>query len=133
LVDPQHQHSFCSRFDFTSEPLLYGMAAIPPAASATIHAAAALVVNGFVFDELDPTAVMQIVHDARAAHTPVFFDVGPRVCAFQGDRIPSSPPPAPPPTLPCHARVCARPPLVRRSHLRWVQRDGVSRRTHGAG
>jgi len=78
LVDPQHQHSFCSRFDFTSEPLLYGMAAIPPAASATIHAAAALVVNGFVFDELDPTAVMQIVHDARAAHTPVFFDVGPR-------------------------------------------------------
>jgi sugar/nucleoside kinase (ribokinase family) len=81
LVDPQHRHSFCSRFDFTSEPLLYGMAAIPPAASATIHAAAALVVNGFVFDELHPTAVMQIVRDARAAHTPVFFDVGPRVRA----------------------------------------------------
>lgn len=78
LVDPHHRHSFCSRFDLTSEPLLRGLASIPPAASATIHAASALVVNGFVFDELHPAAVMQIVLDARAAHTPVFFDVGPR-------------------------------------------------------
>jgi hypothetical protein len=71
LVDPHHRHSFCSRFDLTSEPLLRGLASIPPAASATIHAASALVVNGFVFDEVRHTRLrLRPVRVLRTTNKP---------------------------------------------------------------
>lgn len=48
---------------------------------AVIREARALVVNGFVFDELEPSVVCQAVRAARDSGTAVFFDLGPRVRA----------------------------------------------------
>mmetsp|Transcript_13385 Transcript_13385/g.25697 ORF Transcript_13385/g.25697 Transcript_13385/m.25697 type:complete len:449 (-) Transcript_13385:663-2009(-) len=78
MRDPQHNHSFCSRFDFTSKPLLASLKTLPPHAEAVIREARALVVNGFVFDELEPSVVCQAVRAARDSGTAVFFDLGPR-------------------------------------------------------
>eukprot|EP00238_Polyblepharides_amylifera_P014214 CAMPEP_0196583462 /NCGR_PEP_ID=MMETSP1081-20130531/43761_1 /TAXON_ID=36882 /ORGANISM="Pyramimonas amylifera, Strain CCMP720" /LENGTH=499 /DNA_ID=CAMNT_0041904369 /DNA_START=246 /DNA_END=1745 /DNA_ORIENTATION=+ len=85
FVDPQHRHGFCSRFDFTTVPLLDLLESLPPKAMGVIRSAEAMIVNGFVFDELSPNAVEEAVGAAKQAGTAVFFDAGPRGSGLMKD------------------------------------------------
>ena len=78
LVDPQGQHVFTSRYDFGPWPLLKDVKSISNHALDTIRNAKALMVNGFLFDELPPTAVAHACKVAHEAGTLVIFDAGPR-------------------------------------------------------
>ena len=42
-------------------------------------------VNGFVFDDLEPSTVVAAVRTAQAAGAEIFFDAGPRVRALLRD------------------------------------------------
>ena len=42
-------------------------------------------VNGFVFDDLEPSTVVAAVRAAQAAGAEIFFDAGPRVRALLRD------------------------------------------------
>jgi len=85
MMNRCNEHQFCSRFDFTTVPLLDHLPALPPAAQDAINQAQALMLNGFVFDELTPATVLSAVMAARRARTAVFFDVGPRGTPLQND------------------------------------------------
>ncbi|XP_002969304.2 probable fructokinase-4 isoform X1 [Selaginella moellendorffii] len=87
LVDPEHQHAFCSRFDFNKAPVLDKMHKLPPKAESVIQNSKALHFNGFAFDELLPSAILSAVDCAHAAGNAVFFDPGPRgESLFRQDR-----------------------------------------------
>ena len=114
LIDPQNGHAFCSRFDFDTKPLLSCSSNIPAAWTATLTrcvpsltrlcvgvcrlaratdaprllvrcSAKAVFVNGFVFDDLEPSTVVAAVRTAQAAGAEIFFDAGPRVRALLRD------------------------------------------------
>ena len=85
LIDPRNGHDFCSRFDFDTRPLLDCAAHVPPAWEATLRAARAVFVNGFVFDDLQPETVLAAVRAAHAGGADVFFDAGPRARALLRD------------------------------------------------
>lgn len=97
LVSPSGGHVFCSRYDFGPWPLLQGAVDIPQPVMqvhyawwTAIHIVAtyalsptqmlqqtrALYLNGFVFDELEPTLVAAVARVARDAGAAVFFDPG---------------------------------------------------------
>lgn len=81
LVDrTSREHTFCSRYDFGPWPLLSTFTPSNISTGVFRHFAdtAAVMMNGFVFDELSPevvSAVAQHAHDSGAA---IFFDPGPR-------------------------------------------------------
>lgn len=77
------RHSFVSAYDFGPWPLLEGFA---PAhlSSEVLDAVArtrAIMMNGFVFDELRPDVVAALVQRARASGNATFFDPGARLHA----------------------------------------------------
>jgi sugar/nucleoside kinase (ribokinase family) len=83
LVAPEEgAHAFCSAYDFGPWPLLGFLRGLPPRAAAALDGAAALFVNGFVFDELPAEAVLAAAARARARGAAVFFDPGPRAWTF---------------------------------------------------
>ncbi|KAK3259205.1 hypothetical protein CYMTET_31787, partial [Cymbomonas tetramitiformis] len=78
LVDPSNNHAFCSRFDFKKTPFLSGYCTLASEAKHTIQRSKALMMNGFMFDELEMEAVQETLDIAKEAGTALFFDVGPR-------------------------------------------------------
>jgi len=50
-----------------------------------LFSAKAVFVNGFVFDDLEPSTVVAAVRTAQAAGAEIFFDAGPRVRALLRD------------------------------------------------
>ena len=77
------RHAFCSRYDFGPWPLLQSVssAQLDHSALAAIHGTRAVMLNGFVFDELRPDVVVQLTEQARADGAALFFDLGARCCA----------------------------------------------------
>ncbi|KAH8947085.1 hypothetical protein BDL97_11G022100 [Sphagnum fallax] len=78
LVDPSHQHAFCSRFDFNKNPAFSRIKQLPAGAKSVIQKSKALFVNGFAFDELAPSVVLDAMMCAQEAGCAVAFDPGPR-------------------------------------------------------
>lgn len=79
LRDKDGQHGFISRVDFTDEPVLNTLTAMPPGAAESLRGAGMLNVNGFVFDELLPECVVDCLADTREnVGVPILFDPGPR-------------------------------------------------------
>lgn len=96
LVSPTGGHVFCSSYDFGPWPIIDGAVEIPEpvmqvwggmcchvlfyAASTTLsqmlQRTRALYLNGFVFDELEPSLVAAVARVARDAGAAVFFDPG---------------------------------------------------------
>lgn len=79
---PSATHTFCSRYDFGPWPLLAGLT--PHALRDDVHAAfrgtKAVMMNGFVFDELSADVVHDLAEEARASGAAVFFDPGAQPC-----------------------------------------------------
>eukprot|EP00897_Mesotaenium_endlicherianum_P008690 jgi/Mesen1/784/ME000110S_11046 len=67
MIDPRHQHAFCSR-----------LSEVPAHTATLIRRSRAVFCNGFVFDELPPAGVMAALRVARGHGAAVFFDPGPR-------------------------------------------------------
>lgn len=78
LVDSNHHHGFCSRFDFNKEPAFKWIKELPVCAKETIQRSKALFFNGFLFDEITPEMITLAVDYANATGCVVFFDPGPR-------------------------------------------------------
>lgn len=78
LVDPQSRHAFTSRYDFGPWPLLDGVTTLRPDVLQVLSETRALMLNGFVLDELPGPMVIQAAAATRAAGGAVFFDPGPR-------------------------------------------------------
>ena len=78
LVDPDHSHAFCSRYDFGPWPLLQGIPSLPEAAKESLKQTRAVFTNGFIFDELPLHVVTDAISEAIEAGASVFFDPGPR-------------------------------------------------------
>jgi hypothetical protein len=78
------RHAFCSRYDFGPWPLLPG-AEPCDAAAAACCGSGALMLNGFLFDEMEPAAVVRLVETAASCSTAVVFDPGAfQACLAQG-------------------------------------------------
>ena len=71
-------HTFCSRYDFGPWPLLEGLSArdLPGDVFAAFRGTRAVMMNGFVFDELSAHLVRALASEARASGAAVFFDPG---------------------------------------------------------
>lgn len=85
LIDPDHRHGFCSRFDFNKDPAFKWIKELPVSAKEVIQRSKVLFCNGFLFDELSPDVIASTVDFARETGCVVFFDPGPRgKSLFQG-------------------------------------------------
>ncbi|GAA0140239.1 hypothetical protein LIER_01623 [Lithospermum erythrorhizon] len=78
LVDPLHQHGFCSRGDFCKEPALSWMTNLSTKVKNSIKQSKILFCNGYGFDDLPPGVFVSAVEYAVEVGTSVFFDPGPR-------------------------------------------------------
>ncbi|KAJ7558435.1 hypothetical protein O6H91_04G039000 [Diphasiastrum complanatum] len=78
LVDQEHNHSFCSRFDFMKDPVFSRIIRLPARIEAVIKGSKALFCNGFVFDELLPATIESAVDCAQTSGSALFFDPGPK-------------------------------------------------------
>jgi sugar/nucleoside kinase (ribokinase family) len=90
LSDGVGGHAFCSRYDLGPWPLLSEVRGVDDDAARALGRADAVFVNGFVFDELRPSAVKSAVAIAKANGAKVFFDPGPRAFTFRvgdADRV----------------------------------------------
>lgn len=90
LSDGLGGHAFCSRYDLGPWPLLSEVRGVDDDAARALGRADAVFVNGFVFDELRPSAVRSAVAIAKANGAKVFFDPGPRAFTFRvgdADRV----------------------------------------------
>ena len=79
LVDRiSREHTFCSRYDFGPWPLLSSFAEsnVSAAVFTRFTNTAAVMMNGFVFDELSPEVVSALAQHAHDAGAAVFFDPG---------------------------------------------------------
>ena len=85
LRDGEGGHAFCSRYDLGPWPLLSEVRGADDDAARALGDADAVFVNGFVFDELRPSAVRSAVAIAKANGAKVFFDPGPRAFTFNED------------------------------------------------
>lgn len=85
LTDGVGGHAFCSRYDLGPWPLLVGAAGADDAAATALAKCKAVFVNGFVFDELRPSAIGAAISLAKANGAGVFFDPGPRAFTFVQD------------------------------------------------
>jgi sugar/nucleoside kinase (ribokinase family) len=83
LSDGVGGHAFCSRYDLGPWPLLSEVRGVDDDAARALGRADAVFVNGFVFDELRPSAVKSAVAIAKANGAKVFFDPGPRAFTFR--------------------------------------------------
>lgn len=72
------RHAFCSRYDFGPWPLLQDVSTsqLDQRALAAVQGARAVMLNGFVFDELRLDVVTALASHAHAAGAAVFFDLG---------------------------------------------------------
>ena len=88
IEESSGRHAFCSRYDFGPWPLLQSVssAQLNHSALAAIHGTRAVMLNGFVFDELRPDVVVQLTEQARAAGAALFFDLGACCCVAPGYR-----------------------------------------------
>ena len=87
LRDGEGGHAFCSRYDLGPWPLLSEVRGVDDDAARALGRADAVFVNGFVFDELRPSAVRSAVAIAKANGAKVYFDPGPRAFTFsRGDK-----------------------------------------------
>ena len=84
LSDGEGGHAFCSRYDLGPWPLLSEVRGVDDDAARSLGRARAIFVNGFVFDELRPSAVRSAVAIAKANGAKVYFDPGPRAFTFRG-------------------------------------------------
>jgi len=84
LSDGEGGHAFCSRYDLGPWPLLSEVRGVDDDAARSLGRASAVFVNGFVFDELRPSAVRSAVAIAKANGAKVYFDPGPRAFTFRG-------------------------------------------------
>lgn len=85
LVDPDHCHGFCSRFDFNKNPAFKYIKELPRCAKEVIQRSKVLFCNGFLFDELTPELITSAVDFASETGCLLFFDPGPRgKSLFQG-------------------------------------------------
>jgi sugar/nucleoside kinase (ribokinase family) len=85
LVDPSNGHAFCSRFDFDARPLLTCSSQLPREWTETLAGTRGVFVNGFVFDDLQPSTVMAAVAAAQQAGATLAFDAGPRAGKLMRD------------------------------------------------
>ena len=85
LVDPSNGHAFCSRFDFDARPLLTCSSQLPQAWVDTLAGTRGVFVNGFVFDDLQPSTVMAAVAAAQRGDAVLAFDAGPRAGKLMRD------------------------------------------------
>ena len=71
-------HAFCSRYDFGPWPLLGGLseAEVHPDVLHAFSGTRAVMLNGFVFDELSADVVRALANASLAAGAAVFFDPG---------------------------------------------------------
>lgn len=79
LVDrTSREHTFCSRYDFGPWPLLSTFTPSNISTGVFRHFAdtAAVMMNGFVFDELSPEVVSAVAHHAHDSGAAIFFDPG---------------------------------------------------------
>ena len=87
LRDGEGGHAFCSRYDLGPWPLLSEVRGVDDDAARALGRADAVFVNGFVFDELRPSAVRSAIAIAKANGAKVYFDPGPRAFTFsRGDK-----------------------------------------------
>ncbi|KAH7424127.1 hypothetical protein KP509_12G091300 [Ceratopteris richardii] len=78
LIDSEHRHGFCSRFDFNKDPAFKWMNELPKSAKDVIQRSKVVFFNGFVFDEITPDMIISAVEFANKTGCVVFFDPGPR-------------------------------------------------------
>ena len=76
LKDSKGGHAFCSRYDLGPWPLLADVEYVDDAAAEALAKCKAVFVNGFVFDELRPSAVVAALGLAKASGAAIFFDPG---------------------------------------------------------
>lgn len=79
LVDRRsREHTFCSLYDFGPWPLLSGLTPSDVNTGVFGHFAntAAVMMNGFVFDELTPEVVSALAQHAHSSGAALFFDPG---------------------------------------------------------
>lgn len=79
LVDRRsREHTFCSLYDFGPWPLLSGLTPSDVNAGVFDHFAntSAVMMNGFVFDELSPEVVSALAQHAHSSGAALFFDPG---------------------------------------------------------
>lgn len=71
-------HTFCSRYDFGPWPLLQGLsqAGLHDDVFMAFRGTRAVMMNGFIFDELSPDVVRALVDQSRLAGAAIFFDPG---------------------------------------------------------
>ena len=82
FTDGKGGHAFCSRYDLGPWPLLADVQDVDDEAARALAKCKAVFVNGFVFDELKPSAVLAALSLAKANGASVFFDPGPRAHTF---------------------------------------------------
>jgi|AntAceMinimDraft_1070359.scaffolds.fasta_scaffold04385_3 sugar/nucleoside kinase (ribokinase family) len=82
ITDGAGGHAFCSRYDLGPWPLLADVHDVDAAAANALAKCKAVFVNGFVFDELKPSAVIAALGLAKSNGASVFFDPGPRAFTF---------------------------------------------------
>lgn len=72
------EHTFCSRYDFGPWPLLSSFAPSDVSKGVLHHFTntSAVMMNGFVFDELSPEVVSMLARQAHDSGAAVFFDPG---------------------------------------------------------
>lgn len=71
-------HTFCSRYDFGPWPLLskFSPSQIRSKVSDAFMNTRAVMMNGFVFDELSPVVVSSLASGSQESGAIVFFDPG---------------------------------------------------------
>ncbi|CAH9093683.1 unnamed protein product [Cuscuta europaea] len=84
LVDPLQRHGFCSRTDFTKDPVYSWMIELPAEVKNAIKQSKILFCNGYDFDEFSPRLLESALDCAVEAETSIFFDPGPRVTLVSG-------------------------------------------------
>jgi len=89
LSDGAGAHAFCSRYDLGPWPLMRDVSEVSNEAREVLRSCRAVFVNGFVFDELKPSAVGQALKLARSNGAGIFFDPGPRSFTFVDESNPS--------------------------------------------
>ncbi|XP_039115344.1 probable fructokinase-1 [Dioscorea cayenensis subsp. rotundata] len=78
LVDPFQKHGFCSRADFSDEPMFNWMRELSAKAKIAIQLSKILFCNGYAFDEFSSDIIISALYCAIDMGTAVFFDPGPR-------------------------------------------------------
>nr|GMD15508.1 probable fructokinase-4 [Ipomoea batatas] len=84
LVDPLQRHGFCSRADFSEDPVYSWMTKLSAEVKMAIKRSKILFCNGYDFDELSPSLLESALDFAVEAETSIFFDPGPRVTLVSG-------------------------------------------------